>query len=413
MSKKVSYYYHEQIGNFYYSQNHPMKPFRIKITDTLIEAYKMKEKMHNICPEHYEDIIEAIDFTKFHSDEYVDFLQTVNPQNLELMKEHLLYFNIGEDCPVFEGIWDYCCIYSTGSIIGAHLLSNNISQIAINWSGGLHHAKKNQASGFCYINDCVLAIVELLNVYERVLYIDIDIHHGDGVEEAFLLTDRVMTLSFHKYFEYFPGTGSIHDIGLERGKYHSVNVPLFEGINDDYYESIFKLVFDDVVEKFKPNAIVFQCGADSLFGDRLGCFNLTIKGHGACLAYAKKSKLPMLVLGGGGYTLRNVPRCWTYETSILLDTDLDMKIPSNEFSDYFHPEYKLITQASNMDNMNSINYLNSVLETIYSNNKKLTRYSGESTVESQCTKPSVLVEEKFDINEVIHNNPDVNFDKVI
>ena len=83
------------------------------------------------------------------------------------------------------------------------------ADIAINWAGGLHHAKKSEASGFCYVNDIVLAILELLKYHQRVLYIDIDIHHGDGVEEAFYTTDRVMTVSFHKYGEYFPGTGDL------------------------------------------------------------------------------------------------------------------------------------------------------------------------------------------------------------
>ena len=92
---------------------------------------------------------------------------------------------------------------------GAVKLNHGESDIAINWAGGLHHAKKSEASGFCYINDLVLAILELLKYHARVLYIDIDIHHGDGVEEAFYTTDRVMTVSFHKYGEYFPGTGDI------------------------------------------------------------------------------------------------------------------------------------------------------------------------------------------------------------
>lgn len=88
-------------------------------------------------------------------------------------------------------------------------LNKEATDIAINWAGGLHHAKKSEASGFCYVNDIVLAILELLKYHQRVLYIDIDIHHGDGVEEAFYTTDRVMTCSFHKYGEYFPGTGDL------------------------------------------------------------------------------------------------------------------------------------------------------------------------------------------------------------
>jgi len=100
-------------------------------------------------------------------------------------------------------------IYSGGSIDGARLINTNQADIAINWGGGLHHAKKIEASGFCYVNDIVLGGLELLKYHNRVLYIDIDVHHGDGVEEAFYLTNRVMTLSFHRFGDFFPGTGSI------------------------------------------------------------------------------------------------------------------------------------------------------------------------------------------------------------
>ena len=131
-------------------------------------------------------------------------------------------FNIGEytDCPVFDGMYEFCATYTGCSLDGAVKLNHGLTDVAINWSGGLHHAKKTEASGFCYINDIVLAILELLKRHPRVLYIDIDIHHGDGVEEAFYTTDRVMTVSFHKYGDFFPGTGDIKDVGAKRGKYY-------------------------------------------------------------------------------------------------------------------------------------------------------------------------------------------------
>ena len=103
-------------------------------------------------------------------------------------------------------------------------LNKQASEICINWGGGLHHAKKSEASGFCYVNDIVLGILELLKYHQRVLYIDIDVHHGDGVEEAFYTTDRVMTVSFHKYGEYFPGTGDLRDIGAGKVKTFANNV---------------------------------------------------------------------------------------------------------------------------------------------------------------------------------------------
>ena len=107
-------------------------------------------------------------------------------------------FNVGEDCPVFDGLYEFCQISTGGSVAGAVKLNKQQTDIAVNWAGGLHHAKKSEASGFCYVNDIVIAILELLKYHQRVVYIDIDIHHGDGVEEAFYTTDRVMTVSFHK-----------------------------------------------------------------------------------------------------------------------------------------------------------------------------------------------------------------------
>lgn len=119
---------------------------------------------------------------------------------------------MGEDCPVFDGIFEFSQISAGGSLAAAHKINRGECDIAINWAGGLHHAKKSEASGFCYVNDIVLGILELLRFHERVLYIDIDIHHGDGVEEAFYTTDRVMTCSFHKFGEFFPGTGDLNVI---------------------------------------------------------------------------------------------------------------------------------------------------------------------------------------------------------
>lgn len=143
--------------------------------------------------------------TKFHSDDYIRFLRSIRPDNMSEYNKQMQRFNVGEDCPVFDGLYEFCQLSAGGSVAAAVKLNKQASEICINWGGGLHHAKKSEASGFCYVNDIVLGILELLKYHQRVLYIDIDVHHGDGVEEAFYTTDRVMTVSFHKYGEYFPG----------------------------------------------------------------------------------------------------------------------------------------------------------------------------------------------------------------
>ena len=313
----------------------------------------------------------AEDMTKFHSDAYIELLRLITPDNQHEHMRQLKRFNCAEDCPVFDGLFNFCQIYTGGSVGGAVQLNHKKTDTVINWAGGLHHAKKNEASGFCYVNDIVLAILELLKAHQRVLYIDIDIHHGDGVEEAFYTTDRVMTVSFHKFGEYFPGTGHLQDVGQHRGKYYSVNVPLKDGIDDEAYVALFKPVMAKVMEMYQPDAVVFQSGADSLTGDRLGCFNLSIRGHGECLKYMQTFGVPLLVLGGGGYTIRNVARCWTYETGCLLGHDLENKLPVNDYSEYFGPTHELQIAPSNMENQNTPEYLQGVLNKILENLSKI------------------------------------------
>jgi histone deacetylase 1/2 len=271
------------------------------------------------------------EMTQFHTDEYVEFLHKVTPDNMELFTKEQTKYNVGDDCPVFDGLSEFCGISAGGSMEGAARLNRQKCDIAINWAGGLHHAKKSEASGFCYVNDIVLGILELLRFHQRVLYIDIDVHHGDGVEEAFYTTNRVMTVSFHKYGEYFPGTGELRDIGINLGKHHSVNFPLRDGVSDEAYKNIFEPVISAVMEYYKPEAIVLQCGGDSLSGDRLGCFNLSMKGHANCVQFVKKFNVPTLILGGGGYTMRNVARTWAYETGELIGMPMDRNLPYTEY----------------------------------------------------------------------------------
>jgi histone deacetylase 1/2 len=378
------------------------QPHRMRMTHNLIVAYGLYRDlevfvrwcggigctstfvMHCVCVVCMQRpaLIDHSEMTHFHSDDYVNFLRIITPDNMHNHLRQLQRFNVGEDCPVFDGLFEFCQISSSGSVGGAARLNDGLADIVINWSGGLHHAKKSEASGFCYVNDCVLAILELLKVHQRVLYIDIDIHHGDGVEEAFYTTNRVMTASFHKFGEYFPGTGDwrvrfarlpvpnplchrvvlwlCQDTGVDGGKNHAINFPLRDGMDDESFRSIFRPVISKIMERFQPGAVVLQCGADSLSGDRLGCFNLSLRGHADCVAFVKSFGVPTLVLGGGGYTIRNVARCWTYETSILLDKDIPDELPFNDYFEYYGPDYRLHISPSNMENLNDRKYLEDV-----------------------------------------------------
>ncbi|KAI3461314.1 hypothetical protein Pfo_017977 [Paulownia fortunei] len=384
------------VGNVYFGPNHPMKPHRLCMTHHLVLSYELHKKMEVYRPHKAY----PVELAQFHSPDYVEFLQRITPNTQELFSNEMVKYNLGEDCPVFENLFEFCQIYAGGTIDAARRLNNQLCDIAINWAGGLHHAKKCEASGFCYINDLVLGILELLKYHARVLYIDIDVHHGDGVEEAFYFTDRVMTVSFHKYGDmFFPGTGDVKDVGEREGKFYAINVPLKDGIDDGSFLRLFKTIIMKVMECYVPGAIVLQCGADSLAGDRLGCFNLSIDGHAACVRFVKQLNLPLLVTGGGGYTKENVSRCWTLETGALLGVELPNEIPENDYSQYFAPDYSLKCPSGHMENLNSKSYLNTIRQQVCENLSAIQHAPG---VQMQEVPPDFYIPD-FDEDE---QNPD-------
>nr|WJZ57293.1 histone deacetylase 12 [Paspalum vaginatum] len=399
--RRVSYFYEPSIGDYYYGQGHPMKPHRIRMAHSLVVHYGLHRLLELSRPYPASEA----DIRRFHSDDYVAFLASATGNPGVLDPRAVKRFNVGEDCPVFDGLFPFCQASAGGSIGAAVKLNREDADIAVNWAGGLHHAKKSEASGFCYVNDIVLAILELLKFHRRVLYIDIDVHHGDGVEEAFYFTDRVMTVSFHKYGDlFFPGTGDIKDIGEREGKYYAINIPLKDGIDDASFTRLFKTIIAKVVETYLPGAIVLQCGADSLARDRLGCFNLSIEGHSECVKFVKKFNIPLLVTGGGGYTKENVARCWAVETGVLLDTELPNEIPNNEYIEYFAPDYTLKVPNLNMDNLNSKTYLSSIKVQVMESLRSIQHAPG---VQMQEVPPDFFIPD-FDEDEL---DPDERVDQ--
>ncbi|GAA96776.1 uncharacterized protein L969DRAFT_54680 [Mixia osmundae IAM 14324] len=389
--KRVCYFFDSDIANHHYGSGHPMKPHRIKMTHSLTMNYGLYKRM---------EIFRAKPATRkemaqFHTDEYVELLARITPDNMEAYAREQAKFNVGDDCPVFDGLFEYCSISAGGSMEGAARLSRDKCDIAINWAGGLHHAKKAEASGFCYINDIVLGILELLRYHSRVLYVDIDVHHGDGVEEAFYTTDRVMTCSFHKFGEFFPGTGELRDIGHGKGKHYSVNFPLRDGITDENYRSVFEPVISKIMEFYRPSAVVLQCGSDSLSGDRLGSFNLSMRGHANCVSFIKSFGLPLLLLGGGGYTIRNVSRAWAYETGLAAGMELGSEIPMNEYYEYFGPTYRLDVPATNMEDLNTREYLEKIKAQVFEN---LRHTAHAPSVQSHST-PTMPIDLDDDVDE--------------
>ncbi|KAI8850404.1 hypothetical protein BC829DRAFT_361453, partial [Chytridium lagenaria] len=181
------------------------------------------------------------------------------------------------DCPVFEGLSEYVKMVAGGTLTAAKALISGDVDIAIHWDGVvtakylyLHYWSRESAAGFCYVNDVVLGVMELHSRYSRVMYVDIDIHHCDGVENAFAFSSKVLRISFHlKEAGFYPGTGSFHETGKGKGRNHAIQVTLDRGLTRQSLIKSFKSVVMEAARAYRPEAIVMQCGADGIWGMRL------------------------------------------------------------------------------------------------------------------------------------------------
>ncbi|KAM6124989.1 histone deacetylase 8 isoform 1-T1 [Phoenicopterus ruber ruber] len=335
-------------------------PKRASMVHSLIEAYSLLDQMKIVKPK----AASMEEMASFHTDAYLQHLQKVSEEGDDDHPESVEY-GLGYDCPATEGIFDYAAAVGGATITAAQCLLDGKCKVAINWPGGWHHAKKDEASGFCYLNDAVLGILRLRQKFDRVLYIDLDLHHGDGVEDAFSFTSKVMTVSLHKFSPgFFPGTGDVTDVGLGKGRYYSVNVPIQDGIQDEKYYQICETVLKEVYAAFNPDAVVLQLGADTIAGDPMCSFNMTPEGVGKCLKYVLQWQLATLILGGGGYNLANTARCWTYLTGLILGRTLSSEIPDHEFFTEYGPDYVLEITPSCRPDRNEPQRIQEILNSI-------------------------------------------------
>lgn len=267
-----------------------------------------------------EFVAEILRARKLYSEERdVDFDEEPNEGTLERL-------GLIHDCPVFPGLDTYVRAVAGSSISAAKkLLMNSPDQnIAINWYGGRHHCHKNRAAGFCYVNDGVMAINVLRRKFRKVFYLDLDLHHGDGVESAFEYSHSVLTCSIHRYdLGFYPGTG-----GLTSNNATKINIPTLQGLSDTTLEQIMMELVFPAITNFEPDAIVVQLGCDGLATDPHKEWNLTIKGMGNIVnkLLHEVEPRPCLFLGGGGYNHTEAAKFWTYMTSIILALDSGRQI---------------------------------------------------------------------------------------
>lgn len=321
--KRAAFIYSDQMSRHVLRPDHVMKPDRLRYTFELLESYGILNASSVIHPR-----IAAEDELKtFHTAEYI---QAVKSLSSGLNKETAAQFNFSEvgDNPVYLGMYESALLSTGASVVGAELLLEDKADVTFNISGGLHHAMKTNASGFCIFNDPVIAINTILAKGKRVAYIDIDCHHGDGVQAAYYDTDRVLTISSHESGRWlFPGTGSVDELGAGKGRGYSVNVPLAPGTDDDTFLWAFNEAILPAVEIFKPDCIVTQLGIDTHYLDPITHMALTTQGFSKCVEAFNKMPYKWLALGGGGYDLSAVARSWTLAYSIMSGKPIPNDIP--------------------------------------------------------------------------------------
>jgi len=328
---RTAFVYSDEFTRFDYGPEHPLKPFRLKLTYELIKACGLLARSdRRVIEAPMADVAELL---SFHTRDYLDMLKAVNSGKPAAGAGA---YGLGPgDNPIFAGVLDGSRLVAGASLLAASLVASNKADIAFNISGGLHHAMASRASGFCYINDAVLAIQWLVKQGKRVAYIDIDAHHGDGVQAAFYDTDRVLTISLHETgAALFPGTGFEDETGAGVGKGYSVNVPLPPESDDEVFLFAFNAVVPGLVNSFKPDIIVSQLGVDTFRGDPLAHLNYTTQGFCTAVQTIKAMAPKWLALGGGGYDLANVARAWTLAWAIMNDVDVADEIPGEFLRQY-------------------------------------------------------------------------------
>lgn len=351
-----------------FSNKNPAVKNRALMVHELIKSYGLLNCMETLVPK----TCQLTHLRMFHSKDYIDFLKTSSEADSDSESTESEEFGLGFDCPTWNGIFNYATIQAGATMTACDAICRGSADIVINWNGGWHHAHRDKAGGYCYVNDIVLGILVLRKKFERVLYIDLDVHHGDGVQEAFETSKQVFTLSFHQYEAgFFPGTGGEQDCGFATGKGYSANFPFKSGITGSRYIKFFKRITGLIINTYKPQVCVVQCGGDVIAGDPLGGANLYPKDLIECLEFLIELNLPMVLLGGGGYNLANTCRYWTAVTAFVCQKDLAQDIPhENEFFLDFGPDYTIDVEKKRMYDLNSDQNLDDIASVIEENIKK-------------------------------------------
>jgi acetoin utilization protein AcuC len=305
---------------------HPFNPVRLDLTVRLATEFGVLDGVELLVPEPATDT----ELYRIHAEEYLAAVKLAPTAGWDVGH------GLGTaDNPVFTGMHDASALVVGSTLLGARKIAEGEARRAVNIAGGLHHAMRDHAAGFCVYNDCAVAISWLLDHgFDRIAYVDTDVHHGDGVQTAFYDDPRVLTVSLHQHpFTLWPGTGYSAETGTGEAEGTAVNIPLPPGTRDPGWLRAFHAVVPSLLEVFRPQILVTQCGVDSHEEDPLADLSLSVDGHRTIYTTLRDlaerhTEGRWLAVGGGGYQLiRVVPRSWTHLLATVLDRDVKPETP--------------------------------------------------------------------------------------
>ncbi|GAB3550493.1 acetoin utilization protein AcuC [Actinopolyspora lacussalsi] len=321
MSNECAVVWDESLLSYDLGGNHPLHPVRLDLTMRLARSLGVLDGVVPLVPGQAADA----ELERVHTPGYLAAVRAAPTEGPDVGH------GLGtDDNPIFDRMHESASLVAGGSLTAAEQIVSGRANRAVNLAGGLHHAMADNAAGFCVYNDCAVAIAWMLaNGIDRIAYLDIDVHHGDGVQTAFREDPRVMTISLHQHpHTLWPGTGFPTEVGEGAAKGESVNVALPPGTGDAGWLRALHAVVPSLLDTFAPQVLVTQCGADPHREDPLADLALSVDGqraaHRSLRSFADRYAMGnWLILGGGGYALhRVVPRAWTHLLATALDRDV-------------------------------------------------------------------------------------------
>jgi len=309
---------------------HPMRPARVARTYELVRACHLLEPEGITLAK--PPLADEETLALFHSREYVAAVRA--PSEGAPMPSPARFGFGTPDNPIVKGVYEAGALIVGASVLAADLVAEGKASVAFNPAGGLHHAHRSRAAGFCVFNDAAVAIEHLLRRCGdgvKVAYVDIDAHHGDGVQEAFYDRRDVLTISVHESGRFlFPGTGWPEEIGEGEGEGFSVNLPLAPHTTDEVYLWAFRQAVLPILEAFAPDFLFTQLGVDTHYRDPLTHMSLTTHGYIAVTDELAAHAARWIAVGGGGYDITVVPRAWTLAFARMAELDVPQEIPTSK-----------------------------------------------------------------------------------